>query len=55
MPERGGDGFAREVVLRGPEAAHEDCNVGTVDCGASGRGQVIEVVADDGLECNADA
>ena len=53
--ERGGDGFAGEVVFGGAEAAGEDDDVGAGERDASGAGEVREVVADDGLEGDRDA
>ena len=53
--ERGGYGFAGEVVFGGAEAAGEDDDVGAGDCDAWRRGEVGEVVADDGFEGDLDA
>ncbi len=53
--ERGGGGFAGEVVFGGAEAAGEDDDVGAGDGDAGGAGEVGEVVADDGLEGDLNA
>ena len=53
--ECGGDGFAGEVVFGGAEAAGEEDDVGAGDRDAGGSGEVIEIVADDGLEGDLDA
>ncbi len=50
-----GDRLAREIVLGGAKSAHEDGDVGAADCGARYGGEVLAVVAHDGLEGNADS
>ena len=45
-----GEALAGEVVFGGAEAAGEEDDVGAVERDGDGRGEVIAVVADDGLE-----
>ena len=49
-PERGGGGFAGEVVFGGAEAAREHDDIGALQSDARGVSEVLQVVADDGLE-----
>ena len=49
-----GHGFARQIVLRWSQSAHEDGDVGAADRRPRGRGEVFEVVANHGLECDTD-
>ncbi len=51
----GGYGLAGEVVFGGAEAAGEEDDVGAGEGDAGGGGEVIEGVADDGLEGDLDA
>jgi len=44
--EREGDGFARDVVLGGPEAARENHDGRAAERGAHGTGQAFAIVAD---------
>ncbi len=53
--ERGGDALAGEVVFGGAETAGEQHDVGAVQRDADGVGEVLAVVADDGLEGDGDA
>ena len=53
--ERVGDAVAREVVFGGAEAAGGDDDVGARERDADGGGEVLAVVADDGLEGDGDA
>jgi hypothetical protein len=48
--ERGGDGFAGQVVFGGAKASGEEDDVGTGDGDGGGRGEVGEIVADDSFE-----
>ena len=50
-----GDALAGEVVFGGAEAAGEDDDVGAAEGDADGGGEVVAVVADDGLEGDGDA
>jgi hypothetical protein len=53
--KRLGDGLAGEVVFGGPETAHDGKNVGAAEGGADGADEILEAVADDGLEGHGDA
>jgi hypothetical protein len=50
-----GEALASEVVFGGAEAAGEEDDVGAVESDADGRGEVLAVVADNGLEGYGDA
>jgi hypothetical protein len=49
-----GDGFAGEIVFSGPEAAHEDENVGAGESGLDGADEIVAAIADDGFEGDGD-
>ncbi len=53
--QRGGHALAREVVFGRTQTSHEDGDVGAADRGACHRGEMVEIVADDGLEGDDDA
>src|SRR3974377_201489 len=52
---RGGGGLASEVVFGGTEAAGEDDDIATHDCGAGNANEMIEGVSNDGFEADVDA
>ena len=48
--QRSGNALAGEIVLGGTKPSHEDDDVGATDGGACNSGEMVKVVADNGLE-----